>query len=330
MIILIVFGWSSHIGKPRTQVLPSPNGYPILLKAGLSIISNPDGSIPTNHEVLKALVATNSQALQLLRVGLSYQCAVDTDALLANSLANDFSEIMTIKSLSPALLNEGLLAEMENRSADAARSYLDAIRLGNQMSHGGFIFSRLTGIAGERIGFNQLVKLLPKLDCLQLTPIIADLERVDQNTVDWDEVLENENRFLRSQLGSSFEAWKVIPELWLSRGVRRRTEQRHLLGVARLRLLIIELALRAYRCDQGQSPTSLISLVPKYLHSLPKDPFSGRTIAYRASGTNWVLYSVGPDGVDDGGKPVGKLSSGNNRLGSGSNDVGLEQNKVVS
>jgi len=36
------------------------------------------------------------------------------------------------------------------------------------------------------------------------------------------------------------------------------------------------------------------------------DPFDGQPLVYQPHGTNWVLYSVGSDGVDDGGKRVGK------------------------
>jgi hypothetical protein len=31
---------------------------------------------------------------------------------------------------------------------------------------------------------------------------------------------------------------------------------------------------------------------------------------YHPRGTNWLLYSVGEDGVDDGGKPAGRSVSG--------------------
>src|SRR5207247_2400535 len=33
------------------------------------------------------------------------------------------------------------------------------------------------------------------------------------------------------------------------------------------------------------------------------DPFNGRPLAYRPYGRDYLLYSVGPDGVDDGGLP---------------------------
>lgn len=307
-------------------MLPNPNGYPILLKAGQSVIKHPDGISPSDQEGLRDWVATNSQALRLLRVGLSHPCAVDTEALLAN-FANSYKDLIALKSLALALADEGHLAEMENRPADAARSYLDAIRLGNGMSHGGFMINRLVGIACESIGGARFAKLLPKLDCAQNRSLIAELEKIDQTTVSWDEVILNENRFARSSIGNSANPLKMIQELWQARAGRRESAQRHDLAAAHLRLLMVELALRAYRCDQGQSPSSLISLVPKYLHSMPKDPFSGQDIAFRASGTNWVLYSLGPDGVDDGGKPVGKIITGNYMFGLGTSNSGLEENK---
>jgi hypothetical protein len=80
---------------------------------------------------------------------------------------------------------------------------------------------------------------------------------------------------------------------------------------AHLRLLTAELAARCYRSDQGRAPSSLEQLVPKYLQRVPLDPFNrGRPMIFLPQGTNWLLYSVGEDGVDDGGKRVGRSVSG--------------------
>lgn len=65
------------------------------------------------------------------------------------------------------------------------------------------------------------------------------------------------------------------------------------------------------------APGSLQALVPKYLQRLPSDPFSGSLMVYRPAGTNWLLYSLGPDRVDDGGKPTGKIISGDYLIGFG-------------
>jgi hypothetical protein len=43
-------------------------------------------------------------------------------------------------------------------------------------------------------------------------------------------------------------------------------------------------------------------LAPKYLAAVPNDLFSGRPLVYRPTGSGYVLYSVGPNGQDDGGR----------------------------
>ena len=53
----------------------------------------------------------------------------------------------------------------------------------------------------------------------------------------------------------------------------------------------------------GIFKNALEELVPAYLATVPEDPFSGQPLRYRLEGTAFVLYSVGQDQQDDGGKP---------------------------
>lgn len=72
-------------------------------------------------------------------------------------------------------------------------------------------------------------------------------------------------------------------------------------------LLTAELALRAYRAERGEYPQTLDALVPSVLRRVPGDPFApdpDAPLRYRRTGSGFRLYSIGPDGVDDGGKPV--------------------------
>ena len=71
------------------------------------------------------------------------------------------------------------------------------------------------------------------------------------------------------------------------------------------RLLLVSLALRAYRLEHGGYPVSLAELAPAYLKQIPDDPFALKgAFLYRINGQKYVLYSVGPDGKDDGGTPI--------------------------
>jgi len=70
-------------------------------------------------------------------------------------------------------------------------------------------------------------------------------------------------------------------------------------------LLLTLLALRAYKVDHGADPPRLSALVPHYLQAVPADPFAlSGPLRYKVAGARPLLYSVGPDGKDDGGKAI--------------------------
>jgi len=70
-------------------------------------------------------------------------------------------------------------------------------------------------------------------------------------------------------------------------------------------LLLLMLALHAFQLEHGRYPAGLKELAPVYLKRLPDDPFAAQgTFKYRLDGKSYVLYSIGPDGQDDGGKPI--------------------------
>jgi len=70
-------------------------------------------------------------------------------------------------------------------------------------------------------------------------------------------------------------------------------------------LLALAIALHAYHLERGSYPQALGDLIPAYLANVPDDPYALQgTFHYRPGGGKYLLYSVGPDGVDDGGHPI--------------------------
>jgi hypothetical protein len=83
-------------------------------------------------------------------------------------------------------------------------------------------------------------------------------------------------------------------------------------------ILLLRFALRAYRLENGAFPAKLDDLAPKYLQQIPKDIFADRApFRYRVKNGDYELWSIGPDGKDDGGVPL-KWNNG----ASGANEIG--------
>jgi len=68
------------------------------------------------------------------------------------------------------------------------------------------------------------------------------------------------------------------------------------------RLAILAFALAGYRADHGSYPTRLADLTPKYIAQISPDICGDSDLHYRRDGAGYLLYSVGPNGKDDGGK----------------------------
>jgi hypothetical protein len=115
--------------------------------------------------------------------------------------------------------------------------------------------------------------------------------------------------------------WIVTPRTVRSSGHMRSGHLRRLAALEAARLRV---ALRLYQAEQGHPAKTLDALVPKYLPAVPADPFDGNPFRYRLSEgeeIGWtrgnapeeermravpkgqgILWSVGEDGHDDGGK----------------------------
>src|SRR5262249_28006200 len=67
--------------------------------------------------------------------------------------------------------------------------------------------------------------------------------------------------------------------------------------------------------EHGAYPKELAELAPKYLTQVPEDLFSGKPLIYRPADKGYLLYSVGTNGVDDGGQGHGEAPPGDDLAG---------------
>ena len=86
-------------------------------------------------------------------------------------------------------------------------------------------------------------------------------------------------------------------------GVRHMVEnafKQRAVHEARLGLARTALLLERYHSQHGHCPEALEDLG----EAAPVDPFTGQGLIYVLDGDDYLLYSVGPDGDDDGGAPL--------------------------
>jgi len=64
----------------------------------------------------------------------------------------------------------------------------------------------------------------------------------------------------------------------------------------------IGLACKIFKSRTGAYPESLEALVPGILKEVPVDPFTGKPFVYRREGKGFIVYSLGSNEKDDGGR----------------------------
>lgn len=64
----------------------------------------------------------------------------------------------------------------------------------------------------------------------------------------------------------------------------------------------VSLAIERSRLVHGKLPEKLDELVPQFLIAVPEDPFDGQPLRYLRLEKGYVIYSIGSDGEDNGGR----------------------------
>lgn len=68
------------------------------------------------------------------------------------------------------------------------------------------------------------------------------------------------------------------------------------------RIVVTAIALKRFQLKHGDLPGQLAELAPAYVPSVPLDPVDGKPLRYHPNpGGTFLLYSIGDDGVDNGG-----------------------------
>ena len=194
-------------------------------------------------------------------------------------------EILNVSEDSPPM------SESLRRELDIARRQQDFIR----MLAGEAAWSRtFSGVTT----FPRLLTSTNEIEYGRFLFDLSDAMRTAAPTERQQTLAEVAERAKSSPLPLSFSMVPLVAPAVM------RSVQAYDRNVAKCDELELALALRAYKKQHGAYPDRLSLLTPSHMDSLPKDPFSGEDYLYRIEGEGFVLYSVGRDLKDDGGRPM--------------------------
>ena len=272
--LVVILVWPAQ--TPAVAPLPNPNGYDDFVKAGtLATILAQDYRQVSLGE-LRLLTATNAEALRLLRVGLARDCRIPVDYSV-DYFTRHQPEVISVRKLAWAVMAEGRLAELEQRTNDAARPYLDAIHLGQEAARGGLVFDHMTGVSCEKMSAEALEHIVPCLNAAQCRATIAELDSIAVKRETADEIIRSEQTWSRRTYGLRAQlVLKVMSRSWNPGrySYQRFLQARRQSEIDRQVQLRLDLATRAFELEKGRSPTNSLELVPAYLKALstPANP----------------------------------------------------------
>jgi hypothetical protein len=280
------------------------NGYDELIAAAQHVrgVGSDTNAIPAmGVDRLKGLVEPNREALRIAREALSKGCTVPPRDLI------NPGRMTVLISLTQLFNAEGALHEATGRFEEAAESYLDMIALSVALPHGGRLQDATSAVAASVLARQGLMRIRNRLHPDACRRCVLRIEATERAREPLADLLIREDRLRRSSrpiLGDRLRTALRMP----GPGLGAFSNERFLISreAARVRLLAVDLAIQSFRAERKQEPSKLDELVPGHLAKIPADPFQprdGSLLAVESRG-GVIAYSVGPDRIDDGGRPI--------------------------
>ena len=315
----VVAAWPAYVFWHLTHPdsLPSlaqieSNGLDDIIAAAASFSVSPILSVESEQQpstsMIKAEVTKHAKAYARLSDGLRKEIRVRTWELAKSdpkSFGLDRQALVDVQTAGISLTWAAELARREGRFDDAVQHSLDTLHLSTATTRGGGIIEFVNGMNIERMAVTSIYPALPNLSETACRQLIDAFVKVDVEREPFDETLRRDWALVEIAGGWSGPMLGIINGPTRSNAGVVGLIKRNRIFTAISRLLICELAVRAYTLEHGAPPQNLHQLVPAYLAKLPADPFDaeGGPMRYVRTETGYVVYSIAPDGQDNGGQP---------------------------
>jgi hypothetical protein len=273
--------------------------------------ANEDENILISHLVRIAMVS--------IAVSSTWDCLQATNATDAQlaSLQNSWADLQFIQPAEKAMLMERAMALVMVDQARASSSYFDSITRGTYVSGGSGPGGAPGGFGGSldqvRESFGKTLwraswSYSQELNFLRSDQIILETLRAMQTNQLWKTQYDAmQSKLAKIQFaypGQTLCQKLDIPDFdgLMNIGYAGSVILKTMRIEAARRIVITAIALKRFQLKHGNFPGSLTELTPDILPAVPLDPIDGNPLRYHKNddGT-YLLYSIGDDGVDDGG-----------------------------
>jgi hypothetical protein len=294
------YGWvyAQLLGfsQPPLHLHENANAFPLVLERGQRIESvAPVQARSITGEVLK-LTKQPGYVVVPWQASHAERRAFDSNLLM---------DVQSCRSISRGLDTQAKI--LESTSPDQAADHaIGILQLGGMLRHEGLLVHGLVGMAIEGVGQLRLGLLRTKMSANKARELARELEQLEERRETLEEAFVREERWIDLNDRWGYRLCKIF-DTSESGALPGTTSGRQQFEISRgryscfSRLLATDLALRAYKSQHGEYPKNLQDLAPQYLSRVLDDSF-GRPFVYRQSGSSFVLYSLGKDGVDNGGE----------------------------
>jgi len=287
--------------------LPDSPGYRAIVKAAALCPGSSTIDVwKAGPEELAGFVQQNAVPLAMARQALEQECHV----MLQYTQTDLNRNLDPFRDLAWAMVADARLAEVNGRYDEAVRCYLDALRLARAIAKEGIVADAMQGWIVEDRAVTGMWRLHDRLTKEQTRTLLDRLRRLEAEREPFDTLRKREMAWQEYGLGIGF---RMVGRLMGKDLFADSTDAVVLFGMrcqARMRTLICTLAVHLRAIDHGSEPEALAALVPDYLDQLPTDPFTRQPLRYRNDAKGHLIYSVGPDKKDDGGRAGDSHSSG--------------------
>ena len=281
--------------------LTGPAANPAAVLPDLAVVRDLARNI-AYKAVWEAEQGNTEEALKWVAVNMRLANDLKGDPLLITGLVHAAAASIALNSLErilhghelPSAVPKELYAELEAlrerenlvRFIDGERCFVAAYSGRPQAGRNLLtrVFYYTPGVTALNGVASTLAEALQEEDYAKRRALMAPLEAIDAK----------QGRFVLP--------WKAMVQITAPALVRAsQAFERH---IALADLARIALAIKTFQRDTGKYPEILGQLAPQYLENLPLDTFSGNSYIYKTDESGFLLYSVGPNGMDDAGMPL--------------------------